>query len=135
MCIQTKERQPASRLSGDIQVALDDFTQRVLALFPGEITRIILYGSHARGEAAPDSDLDVMLVVTWNDPQKPNEYYLGGPGDPRWRRITNEAIDVMIAHGPYLSALVVGDSLFNSNFEVAEAARKEGKVLWSNPLT
>lgn len=100
MPTQTKEQQPPHQLSSDIKVALDDFRQRVLALFPGEIKKIILYGSYARGEGSSDSDLDVMLVVTWNDPQNPNLHNLGGPGDPRWQRITNEAIDVMIDHGP-----------------------------------
>jgi hypothetical protein len=44
-------------------------------------------------------------------------------------------MDVMITHGPYISALVVGESLFNSNWSVAEAAKEEGRVLWQKPLT
>lgn len=33
------------------------------ALFPGEAMDIILYGSYARGDAEPGSDLDVMVLA------------------------------------------------------------------------
>lgn len=32
-------------------------------VFPGESMEIIVYGSYARGEAAPGSDLDIMVLV------------------------------------------------------------------------
>jgi formate/nitrite transporter FocA (FNT family) len=57
------------------------------------------------------------------------------PGDPRWQQIVDLAMDVMFAHGPYISVLVVGENLFNSNWSVAEAAQRKGKVLWQKPLT
>lgn len=75
------------------------------------------------------------MVVPWRDPTHSQNYYLGGPGDRRWQQIVDLAMDVMIAHGPYISALVVGESFFNSNWSVAEAAKREGKVLWQKPLT
>jgi len=31
--------------------------------FPGMVVQVLVYGSKARGEAGPDSDLDVLLVV------------------------------------------------------------------------
>ncbi len=120
-------------LPAPVSTALADFQHRLLALFPGEIEQIILYGSYARGEATPESDVDVLVVVNWRDLAHPQNYYLGGPGDLRWQQIVDLAMDVMIAHGPYISALVVGQSLFNSNWSVAEAARQEGKILWTKP--
>jgi predicted nucleotidyltransferase len=122
-------------LPNEVKTALIDFQWQLLNLFPGKIEQIILYGSHATGQATPDSDVDVLIVVLWHDPTHTQNYYLGGPGDPRWQRIVDLAMDVMIAHGPYISALVVGESLFNSNWSVAEAAKQEGKVLWQKPLT
>jgi hypothetical protein len=119
----------------EIAAALTDFQHLILDLFPGEIEQIILYGSYATGQATPDSDVDVMVVVPWRDSTHPQNYYLGGPADPRWQRIVDLAMDVMITHGPYISALVVGESLFNSNWSVAEAAKEEGRVLWQKPLT
>lgn len=115
-----------------IEAALADFRQRILKLFPGEINELILYGSYARGEAAPDSDVDVMVVVGWDDPTQPGGYYLGKASDRRWRQIIDAAVDTMIEHGPLISALVVGESLFNSNLPVAQDARREGRALWTN---
>ena len=119
-------------LPHQIEIALADFQHRLLKLFPGEIRELILYGSYARGEAAPDSDVDVMVVVGWDDPEGTGGYYVGRPSDPRWRQIVDAAMDAMIAHGPYISALVVGERLFSSNWPVAQAARREGQVLWTN---
>lgn len=88
------------RLPGEVVSALIDFQQRLLSLFPGQIERLILYGSYPRGEATPESDVDVMVVVRWPSPQQVGAYYLGGPGDPRWQQIVDLAMDIMIAHGP-----------------------------------
>lgn len=132
---QTLATKVEQLLQPEITAALTDFQSQLLALFPGEIGQIILYGSYATGQATPDSDVDVMVVVPWRNPTQPQDYYLGGPGDPRWQQIVDLAIDVMIAHGPYISALVVGEGLFNSNWSVAEAAKQEGKILWQTPLT
>lgn len=44
------------------QVVLDDLIQRIVgAVHP---LRIILFGSAARGDMKPDSDLDVLIVVS-----------------------------------------------------------------------
>lgn len=120
-----------TRLPRPVQRTLNEFQRRALALFPGEISQIILYGSYARGEAAPDSDVDVMVVGRWPTSKR----YLGGPGDARWRKLVNAAMDSMVTGGPFLSVLVVGEDLFNSGFPVAEEARQEGRFLWTNQQT
>ena len=119
-----------------IQETLSDFRDRLLTLFPDDIQQIILYGSYARGEATSDSDIDVMVVVRWTDPDRPDGHYLGKLVDSRWKAIVDTATDVFIEHGPpYLSLLVIGESLFETNPEVAKHARTEGQVLWKNPQT
>jgi uncharacterized protein len=123
---------PALELPQKIKAALADFQRQLLQLFQDEIMSLILYGSYARDEATPESDVDVMVVVNWKNPDQPGGYYLGGAADPRWQQIIDAAVDAMIAHGPFISALVVGESLFNSNWDVAQSARREGKVLWTN---
>jgi len=42
---------------------LQVFRQRLLDALPTEISRIILFGSQARGDATPDSDLDLLILV------------------------------------------------------------------------
>lgn len=54
---------------------LNDFKQRVAACVP--LDRMILFGSRARGDADPDSDMDVLVV-------------LEGPVDDRVRSIVSE---------------------------------------------
>lgn len=49
------------------QAALQEFKRRLVRHFPDEITRVILFGSKARGDARPDSDIDVLVVATRED--------------------------------------------------------------------
>ena len=70
-------------LSSEVTAALADFQRQLLDLFPGEIEQLILYGSYVIGQATLDSDVDVMVVVPWGNPVHSQDYYLGGPGDPR----------------------------------------------------
>jgi len=46
--------------AGDIQAAVDDLAQRIAKDFAPE--RIILFGSHARGDARADSDIDLLVL-------------------------------------------------------------------------
>ena len=52
------------RLTPDEQCWLDAYRQALQAQYPGIITRMVIYGSKARGDDHPDSDLDVLLIVT-----------------------------------------------------------------------
>jgi predicted nucleotidyltransferase len=42
---------------------LDAYRRELTEQFPGMVERMLIYGSKARGEATPDSDLDVLLIV------------------------------------------------------------------------
>jgi predicted nucleotidyltransferase len=44
-----------------IQVAIAEMVRRIVERFHPE--RIILFGSHARGMAGPDSDVDLLVVM------------------------------------------------------------------------
>lgn len=45
-----------------VKRAIDDMVRRIVERFDPE--RIILFGSHARGDARPDSDVDLLIVMT-----------------------------------------------------------------------
>jgi predicted nucleotidyltransferase len=47
--------------------ALETFVQRLLAAHGQDVTDVRLFGSKARGDAHPDSDLDVLVLVTRSD--------------------------------------------------------------------
>ena len=48
--------------------ALTDFLNRLESTLPGRVERCILFGSWARGEGRPGSDLDLLLVVDHRTP-------------------------------------------------------------------
>lgn len=51
----------------DTEAVLDEIVRRVVeAVHPD---KIILFGSHARGDAGPDSDLDLLVVTPSEEPR------------------------------------------------------------------
>ena len=82
-----------NRLPERVRKALTAFQRALFTAFPGQIQHIILYGSYARGDAAPDSDVDVMIVVAWEEERLPDGFYRSMYGDPRWERIVDAAHD------------------------------------------
>ena len=42
---------------------LESYRDAVVRQYPGAVSRLLIYGSKARGDDTPDSDLDVLLVV------------------------------------------------------------------------
>lgn len=48
---------------GELQETLRWATQRLRALYDSRLQRLILFGSQARGESTPDSDVDVLVVL------------------------------------------------------------------------
>jgi len=50
-----------ARTGEEIRAAIDEMVRRIVERFHPE--RIILFGSHARGTAGPDSDVDLLVVM------------------------------------------------------------------------
>jgi len=46
-----------------IKKVLKEFKQGLVRIYGERLKAIYLYGSYARGEARPDSDVDVLLVI------------------------------------------------------------------------
>jgi predicted nucleotidyltransferase len=89
----------ALNLSPSAAAALGEFARKVRATLGSNLEAIKLFGSSARGEADPESDLDVLIVV----------------GD---RRLESEdavldlAFDVNLAHDVYISPRVIERAVF-----------------------
>ena len=50
-------------MSKKIKEILDQFRKKVFSEFSEQIIKIFVYGSCARGEERPDSDLDLLVIV------------------------------------------------------------------------
>ena len=46
-----------------VRAALEDAKRRLEAVYGDRLDRVILYGSRARGDARPDSDVDLLVVL------------------------------------------------------------------------
>jgi predicted nucleotidyltransferase len=69
------------------------FIHKVQQQFAGQLLRVILFGSRARGEAEPDSDMDLLVVLTDVNPEIR-------------RTIHHLAAEVWLDYGIFLSTLV-----------------------------
>lgn len=64
MVTQTR---PALRLSPKEKEAVKDFLAKVRLTHGGNIRRVALFGSKARGDSKAFSDIDILLIVTDDD--------------------------------------------------------------------
>ncbi len=88
------------RLSARDSDALQEFACRVRATMADNVVALKLFGSKARGDDAPDSDLDVLVVLR----------------EAGWRaenRILDIAFDVNLAHDIYISPRVVAQAILD----------------------
>jgi len=98
---------------------LKEMVRRLVAAFQPE--RIYLYGSRARGEAGPDSDYDLMLVVSASQM-------------PRYRR-DQEAFRVLCGLGVPKEVMVLTRAEFDAGRQVVcslpATVLREGKLLYA----
>jgi len=82
-----------------VRRAIEQMVQRIVRQFHPE--RVILFGSHARGEGGPDSDVDLLVVmpveglkhkkqieirVALRDIRVPKDVIVTTPADFEWRK-------------------------------------------------
>lgn len=83
----------------NVEKAIREMVRRIVLRFQPE--RVILFGSHARGEAGPDSDVDLLVVlpveglkhkkqveirVALHDLRIPKDIIVTTPEDFAWRK-------------------------------------------------
>lgn len=113
---------------GKIQIALSRFAEIVSDEW--QIDSVWLFGSRARGDARPDSDIDVAVVLSGNSAEF--DYWAVNT------KLSDIAYDVLVETGELVSALPLwrnqwDDPSIHSNPSLVENIRREGVVVkWRN---
>lgn len=101
--------------SDAVQSVLDAAKPRLEAIYGERLKKLIVYGSQARGDARPDSDVDLMIVLAGNvDPHE------------EARRTSRLVIELAGEHGVALSPLHLSESHFQRSRPLPRMARREG---------
>jgi len=96
------------------ELAVRSFVHRLQAALGDVVRQIILYGSKARGDSEPASDIDILIVVEVED-------------WPLFDEISLIASRVSLEHNVLLSARAVGEARW-------EQMRRERFTLYQNVL-
>jgi predicted nucleotidyltransferase len=105
--------------------ALADFVQRLRLAWPDQIVHVWLFGSKARGDSGPESDMDVLIVAV-----------NGGWGFEK--SLTRIALEIDLIYGVVLTDHVVDTARFQQMAARQEplyhSVQREGIDLWSMEL-
>jgi predicted nucleotidyltransferase len=107
----------AEHLSKVERAALEELRTRITREFPDWTFHMTLFGSRARADAEPDSDMDVLLEV--------DQEHISFPEKQRLRRAASEA---SLQSGIVLSLLIVDEHMRKErgDFSVFQNIREEG---------
>jgi uncharacterized protein (UPF0332 family)/predicted nucleotidyltransferase len=112
MMTGTKTRSPTEVLRPKEAQAVEEFKERLLAALPDQVRDIILFGSKARSDGHPDSDVDLLVVL-----ENPTKEQSDTVGDIMF--------DIMFGRGVDLSAITF-------SHEEATRAQELGTPLMRN---
>jgi predicted nucleotidyltransferase len=82
--------------TAQITEILRELRQRLNSLYGENLRQLILYGSHARGDATPDSDIDLLVVLDDFD-----------DADQELRRMSPAASELSLEHDVVISLVVM----------------------------
>ncbi len=107
--------------SEQVQRMLSDYVQKMTTHYPQDLLSITLYGSQARGDAHPESDIDLFLVVQDNSPTLREAFH-----DLAW--------EVQFKHDMVISDIIRSEEQAHKmqmqRFPYYQNIEKEGIILW-----
>ncbi len=110
--------------------ALQEYQNVLQTHCADQLERLILFGSQARGEATPESDIDVLVVVNWETERLPGGFYSTPFDDTRWQQIVDMAYDISLDHDVYISPLVMSTQEFQRWSPLVKRIKKDGVEIW-----
>ncbi len=118
----------ARHLSRRERLALNWYKNYLLRELDGKIERIILYGSKARGDGKPDSDLDLLIVLKEGVSEKD-----AVNGSTVWQTATDGAYDVLVERNIDISPLLETPEKLTKWQPTWANIQKEGVQIWRQP--
>lgn len=113
-----------TKIEDRIESELEEFVTKLKQSFGSYVTKVILFGSIARGEYNEYSDIDLLVVTNDGDKKLESEIF-------------DLSTDLMLKYGPYLSVKVYSEDRFSKLAKLETPFMKniqsEGKVLWERP--
>jgi predicted nucleotidyltransferase len=106
-------------MNGDKRkMALDIFVKKLKNQLGGKVVKIILFGSYARGEAGPESDIDLLVV-----------------GDVSLDDVMDISYPLLLEYGVYVSPKVMTINHYNfldqGGYGFLKNVKREGRVLYA----
>lgn len=92
----------------EVKKIVEELCDGIASLFPNGQIEAILFGSYARGDAEPGSDIDVMLLV-----DAPRQAI----SERSWQ-VGDLAAELLLDHGIVVSPIVENRDYFNANAEL-----------------
>lgn len=99
----------------------DELVRRLLSILPSQAVQIVLYGSTARGTAAPESDIDIVLFVN------------GRLTSPQEDRLSDLIVDMNLKYNKVFSVVDIDQQTYlkwKSVTPFYQNVDREGIVLW-----
>jgi predicted nucleotidyltransferase len=107
------------------------YREALLNHFPDQLQQLILFGSQARDEATPESDIDILVVVNWDEQPLSDGRYVVPFNNPLWRQIVELAYDLSLEYGIILSPVVMSDKRFQQWSPLNNHIKQDGIELWT----
>jgi predicted nucleotidyltransferase len=92
------------RINQEIKSILSTFSKQLKEIYKDKLINIILFGSHAKGTAKEDSDIDVLILL------KDQEINIGNEIE-RTSKIT---FNLSLKHDKIISRLFMSEDYFNT---------------------
>lgn len=106
-----------------IQTLLTDYLAEIRKIYGLHLKRVILYGSYARGDFTPDSDVDLMILVDLNDEEM----------DKFSDELAEVGFDYNVTHGIWMMPVVRNEEHFKywvKAYPFYENVQREGVKLY-----
>jgi len=99
-----------------IRHLVNQIKEHLVKMYGGKIKQVILYGSHVRGEATKESDVDILVLV--DDSLNPFEVRKG---------LSDLLFDILLDEDEFVSVIAVPEHFFeNYNSPFILNVKKEG---------